>query len=287
MRLVLMAIAAGGMMTMPTAADEPALRQAVLLYASFDREVRADHGGGGLTFDTRYGPPGVPEKYVFKKGFDAKVFRIAPDKGMHGGALEALGVLPDNGRIFLPARGNLAYRPGGWGGAVSFWINTDPNRALKTTFCDPVQITQKGANNGGIWCDFTAAKPRRDLRMGVFPAVDSGQKPIAEDAPDAPLVRLPGVAFKAGEWHHLVLSWSNLDSGRADAEAILYVDGVRIGAIARRPLAMQWDLDKAGIYVAVNYIGLLDEFATFRRPLTGAEVELLHRQPGLLAKDGD
>jgi hypothetical protein len=47
MRLVLMAIAAGGMMTMPTAADEPALRQAVLLYASFDREVRADHGGGG------------------------------------------------------------------------------------------------------------------------------------------------------------------------------------------------------------------------------------------------
>jgi hypothetical protein len=41
-------------------------------------------------------------------------------------------------------------------------------------------------------------------------------------------------------------------------------------------------LDKAGIYVAVNYIGLLDELATFARPLTQEEVTLLHQKPGVL-----
>ena len=45
---------------------------------------------------------------------------------------------------------------------------------------------------------------------------------------------------------------------------------------------MGWDLDKAGIYVAVNYLGLLDELAIFSRPLTEQEVGELFREPGLL-----
>src|SRR5437870_3861597 len=88
----------------PSAADEAALRKAVLMYASFDAEVRAEHGPGGREFATRYGPPAEPDKHVFEKGFDAKVFRIAPGKGVSGGALEVIDVLPRNGRIFLPAR---------------------------------------------------------------------------------------------------------------------------------------------------------------------------------------
>src|SRR5262245_15121010 len=106
-RFMIAPLLLGGVMPTSTVADEQALRQAMLLYASFDREVRADVGGGGLTFDTRTGPPGVPEKYVFKKGFDKHNFRIAAGQGVDGrGALEAFGILPENGRIFLPARGN-------------------------------------------------------------------------------------------------------------------------------------------------------------------------------------
>jgi hypothetical protein len=45
---------------------------------------------------------------------------------------------------------------------------------------------------------------------------------------------------------------------------------------------MNWDLDKTGIYVAINYIGLLDELAIFRRHVSAEEVEQLYRQPGLL-----
>ncbi|MCS7045837.1 MAG: LamG domain-containing protein, partial [Gemmataceae bacterium] len=264
---------------MPTfaSADEAELRKAVLLYASFDVEVRADFGAGSHEFGTRTGKPGDPKTYVFAKGFDAKNFRIAPGKGVQGGALEVLDILPENGRIYLPVRGHLAYRRGGWGGAVSFWFNTDPNTRLKTPFCDPVQITQKGANNGGIWLDFTAAKPRRSLRMGIFPAVPEGQKGIGEDHPDAPLVTIPNVDYKTGEWHHVVLSWRNLDTGRPDAHAELYLDGQLRGAVKDRAIAMDWDVDKAGIFVAVNFIGLMDELATFARPLTADEVALLHR----------
>ena len=75
----------------------------------------------------------------------------------------------------------------------------------------------------------------------------------------------------------------NLDSGKKDARAVLYIDGKRIGEIAGRELAMDWEIEKTGIYFAVNYIGLLDELAIFNRPLSAAEVGLLHRKPGLLA----
>src|SRR5262249_4527162 len=180
----------------PTWADAAALPKALTLYASFDEAVRADFGGGRLTPDTRFNSATEPGKFDIKEGFDAKVFRIAPNRGVSGGALEATGVLPRNGRIFFPAKGNLAYKKGGWGGSVSVWVNTDPNKLLKTPFCDPVQITQKGATNGGIWFDFNNAKPR-DLRMGVFPAVPEGQKPVAESDPQAPMVRVPRVGFKS------------------------------------------------------------------------------------------
>jgi hypothetical protein len=264
-------------------ADESAeatLRKAVTLYASFDDEVKADTGGGKLTLKTRFNHPNAKGKVVFEDGFDSKAFRIAKGKGIHGGALECVDVLPNNGRIFFPARGNLAFKKGGWAGAVSVWLKTDPDRLLKTKFCDPIQITQKGANDGGIWFDFNDAKPR-DLRMGVFPAVTGG-KGTSESDPKAPMVWVKGVGFKVDDWHHVVLSWRNLDTGKADAVATLYIDGKRIGEVAARALAMAWDVDHAGIYVAVNYIGLLDELALFGRELTQVEVALLHAKPGVL-----
>jgi hypothetical protein len=264
-------------------AGEAELRKAVTLYACFDEQVRGDFGGGDLGLSTRSNHPTMKGQFIFEKGFDAKAFRIAKGKGIAGGALEVVDVLPNNGRIFFPMKGNLAYRKQGWGGGLSVWINTDPNTMLKTPFCDPVQVTQKGATNGGIWFDFNSAKPKRDLRIGVFPAVAEGKKPIGEDNPDAPMVRVPAVGFKSGEWHHVVLSWKNLDTGKPDAHATLYIDGKQIGEVKDRPIAMDWDVERAGIYIAVNFIGLLDEFAVFSRPLTMDEVTVLHRKPGILS----
>ncbi len=261
---------------------DDAIRKAVTFYASFDENAKADFGGGDLTLSTRFNHATEKGKFVFEKGYNDKVFRVAPGKGVSGGCLEVVDVLPNNGRIFFPAKGNLAFRPNGWGGSVSVWINTDPDKLFKTKFCDPVQITQKGANDGGIWFDFNDAKPR-DLRMGVFPAVPAGARGVAESDPDAPMVWVRGVGFKAGDWHHVVLTWDHLDTGKKDGQADLYIDGKHRGTVKDRELALKWDLNKTGVYVAVNFIGLLDEFALFDRPLTAAEVSRLHQQPALLA----
>jgi formylglycine-generating enzyme required for sulfatase activity len=258
------------------------LRKSLAFYASFDEEIRGDFGGGVLTPSTRRDNPDKPGEFIFTDGFDAKVFRIANDKGIRGGALEALDVLPHRGRIFFPAKGNLPFKADGWSCTVSFWVNMDPNTMLKTPFCDPIQITQKGANDGGLWTDFPEpgkGEPR-DFRLGVFPAAADGEKPIAESDPKAPLVVVKEIGFKQGEWHHVVMSCENLDTGKRNAVAALYIDGKRMGALENRPLAMRWDLDRTGIYVAVNYIGLLDELAIFNRPLSEEEIKWLHENPG-------
>jgi concanavalin A-like lectin/glucanase superfamily protein len=189
--------------------------------------------------------------------------------------------LPRNGRIFVPVKGNLAFAKTGWGGAASVWCKTDPDKLLKTNFCDPIQITQKGATNGGLWFDFNDAKPR-GLRLGAFPAVPAGEKGIVESDPAAPMVRVPGIGWKADVWHHVVITWNNLDTGKTDAVAALYIDGKLIGQVKDRAIAMAWDVDRAGVYVAVNYVGLIDELALFNRMLTGSEVATLHKQPGIL-----
>jgi hypothetical protein len=258
------------------------LKLAVTLYASFDEHVQADVAGGAKMLSTRYNHPSQPGTFLVEPGFNDNVFSIARGRGVAGGgAMEATDVLPRNGRVFFPAKGNLAYDPKGWGGALSVWCQTDPNTMLKTTFCDPIQITEKGANNGGLWFDFNDAKPR-DLRHGAFPAVAAGKKGIGENDPMAPLVRVPRVTWKTGDWHHVVLSWSGFDTGKADAVSKMYIDGKLIGEVRERPIAMGWDIDRTGIYVAVSYIGLLDELALFRRPLTADEVRQLHLRPGML-----
>ncbi|MSR54875.1 MAG: hypothetical protein EXS09_16535 [Gemmataceae bacterium] len=272
------------MLTTPLFAAEPEeIRKAVTLYASFDAELRADRGGGELALKTRFNHESQKGEFVVEKGISEKAFHIAKGKGVSGGALDATDVLPRNGRIFFPAKGNISFKKGGWGGAVSVWCNTDPNTLLKTKFCDPIQITQKGANNGGLWFDFNDAKPR-DLRHGAFPAVPPDGKPIGEDDPKAPMVRVPGIDWKVGDWHHIVLNWSNFDTGKADAVSALYIDGKLIGEVKDRAIAMDWDIEKAGIYVAVGYIGLLDELAVFNRTLTLAEIHALQKQPGMLGK---
>lgn len=268
--------------TSPGNSSPDSIRKAVTLYASFDESLKADCGGGALVPGTRFGTPSQPEAFVFEPEVDESVFRIAKDKGVSGGALEAVDVLPRSGRIYYPAKGNIAYDPKGWGGTVSFWLNTDPNTLLKTSFCDPVQITEKGAGNGGLWCDFPDTKPR-DFRMGAFPSVPPGGKPIPESAQDAPLIRVEEVDFKQGQWRHVALVWNNFDTGRPEAEAVLYIDGKPRGRLADRDIAMRWNIDKAGIYFAVSYIGLLDELAVFNRPLTMAEVAALQADASLLS----
>src|SRR5947208_410999 len=79
---------------------ESGLGKALLLYASFDESLSADRAGGEKALSTRFNHATEKGKFVFEKGYLEKAFRIARDKGIHGGALECVDVLPRNGRIF-------------------------------------------------------------------------------------------------------------------------------------------------------------------------------------------
>lgn len=255
----------------------------VTFYASFDEACRGDFGGGELAPKSRFGNPHERDKFVFEPGFDEKIYRIAAKDGVAGGALSPTAVLPNNGRIYFPAKGNLPYDKNGWEGTLSMWINTDPNTLIPTKFSDPVQITQNGANNGGLWFDFNDEKPRA-MRMGVFPGEAPGSPPFKETDADAPLIRSTTAGMKQGDWHCIVMTWRNLDTGKADAHAAFYMDGKLLGELKNRNLAMRWDIEKTGIYTAINYMGLLDEMAIFRRALSPADVATLYHHPALLTE---
>jgi len=259
--------------------DESAgLRDSVTLYASFDEALQADFAVGSPEMRTRYGALDDPDGFRFEDGVPGQAFRIAAGEGVQGGALEAYDVLPENGRIFFPAEGNLAYSPDGWSGTVSFWLKTNPDTMLKTPFCDPVQITQRGATNGGLWVDFPNTEPR-DFRLGAFQSEGDGRERIDQNAPDAPLVVVEEVGFQAEDWHHILFIWSDFDSGAENAQATLYIDGEPQGSVGGRAITMDWEIAETGIYVAVNYIGLLDELAVFDRPLEEEEIATLASDP--------
>lgn len=263
--------------------DQATIRDSVLLYASFDSEIAADIAGGDKFVRTRFDDPQSKGEYLVKPDYPTRAFSITPDRGIAGGALNATDVLPNRGRLFFPATGNVGYRPDGWSGSVSFWLKCNPDTMLKTRFCDPVQITQHRAGDGGLWVDFPDTKPR-DLRLGAFRALAEGEKAVSDKDPAAPLIVVPGIGFQNDDWHHIAMTWRNFDTGKANAHATLYIDGQGVGSLEDRNISMKWEPAKTGIYFAVNYIGLLDEFAVFDRELSSAEVAHLHRDPKCLGE---
>lgn len=259
------------------------LLKGATFYASFDESVAADFGSGGKKPSTRFDDVTKKGQYIFEPGVTGNILRIAKQQGVVGGALEGVDVLPRRGRVFFPAAGNIAYKPGGWGGAVSFWLNSNPNTQLKTKYCDPIQITHRGAHNGGLWVDFPNTTPR-DFRLGVFRGLAADEKPVKESDPEAAIIRVPRIGFKQGRWHHVVMNWSDFDTGQSNATVELFIDGKSAGRLRNRDLPMKWDLERVGIYVGVAYIGLMDELAIFGRPLTSNEINALRHSPKVLSR---
>ena len=203
-RRIALVLIVSGLHLATARADEAAIRKSVTLYASFDEHAKGDVGGGDLTLGTRFPHPTEKGKFVFDPEIDTAVIQVAKGKGVAGGALAILDLLPKNGWLYFPVKGNLAYKKDGWSGSASVWCNTDPNKLIKAKFCDPLQITQKGYDNGALWFDFNDAKPR-DLRFGAFTTRPDGQKAIGEADPKAPLVRAPGLGQISPSASHKVI----------------------------------------------------------------------------------
>ena len=282
-KLVLAITFLAGIALSEVVADQPSargLRGLVTFYASFDKSTTADFGKGDLTLWTRYGNPGKGNTFV-QHQVESDLIRIAPGGGVSGGGLEFVDVVPNDGFVFFPAEGKLGVKPGGWGGAMSMWLNGDLTK-LKTEYCDPMQIIYRRYNNGAVWTDFTPDRPR-DLRLGLFSTLPKGQ--TAREAPEAqlPIARAKAPMIEPGKWHNLVLVWQNFDSGKPNASARLYLDGRQIAALENKNADMNWDLSQARIFLGAALIGRIDEVAIFSRTLIVDEVGLIANDPAMLA----
>jgi hypothetical protein len=246
------------------------IKQALIFHSSFDLTTEADYsfGESGLYTRTALDNPAV-------EGFDTEIIKIEQDAGKFGGALRKISVLPDGHRVFYPARDNVAYSDNTWGGAVSYWLNLDPNADLPRNYCDPIQFMNRRFNDASIWQDFTGDKPR-DLRVGMFPDGKDNINTNKIPEEQQPVYRLNNPGWKRGEWHHLVISWDNINSEKPDAVCTLYLDGKNIGGITGKTSRFTWDLERTQINVGVNYVGLMDDLAIFNRALTESEVLYLH-----------
>ena len=250
--------------------QQSALQNALTFYASFDYSTEADFalGVGHLHTRTAWNKPD-------SLGYDERLIGIDSVAGKFAGALRFRGALPDGHRVFYPTKSNVAYKDTAWGGTVSYWLNINPNTDLPGNYSDPVQFFGRRFNDAAIWQDFTGDKPR-DLRIGMFP--DGPDNANTSNVPEEqqPVFRFVNPDWKRGEWHHVVITWNNINSGRADAICTLYIDGRRIGEIKDKRQRFTWNLDRAVINVGVNYVGLIDDLAIFSRSLTNDEVQYLH-----------
>ena len=251
-------------------AHKDALREALTLHASFDSTVEADFALGESVLYTRTSWKDPPTE-----GFDTEKIVIEDQSGKFGGAVRFDPVLPDGHRVFFHTLDNVAYSESSWGGTVSYWLNLNPNTDLPRNFCDPFQFMGRRFNDAAIWQDFTDDKPR-DFRIGMFP--DGPENINTKDIPEEkqPVFRLKNPDFKRGEWHHVVVTWDNINSGRADAVCMVYIDGKKIDGISERLTRFTWDPDRAQINIGANYVGLMDDFTIFNRTLTEEEVIYLH-----------
>ena len=250
-----------------TAAD---LRKDLVFHADFDTSPDARIAKRDKRL---YSAPSYKEQSAAKPGLDGTDVELAPGAGRNGSG--ALRFRKKNTKaVFFRAEDNVPFDAANWTGTLSFWLNLSPDQDLEPGFCDPIQLTDKAYNDSAIWVDFTKDDKPRHLRLGVFGALTAWNPenlaPDKNPAFDKRLVVVKQPPFERGKWTHVAVVYKGLG---ADGSATLYVNGVSQGTTAKIREPFAWDKGLAAIRLGVNYVGLMDDVAIFRRPLTAAEVK--------------
>lgn len=256
--------------TQPTHA---ALKEALTLYASFDKGVDADFAKG----DGRlYTVPNRQARDSAQVGLHKPDIRREEGKGRYGAGLVFTERSP--GYIYYPSQDNIVYNKENWSAAISFWLSLDPATDLEPGYCDPIQITDSGYNDAGIWVDFTKENPR-DFRLGVIGDRDAWNPNPEGPDNENPIfnARLTGVKnppFGSGKWTHVLINFSGLNT--PNGEASLYLNGEHKGTRSGIDTPFTWDYPLSNIYLGLGYIGLMDELSIYNRDLSEDEISTLY-----------
>lgn len=247
------------------------LKEALTFYASFDTGVNADFSVGDSLMYTVSNRDSLDASIV---GLHKPDISRQEGKGKYGAGLQFTE--KSRGYIYYRSAGNIAYSKENWNGAISFWLSLDPATDLEPGFCDPIQITDVRYNDASIWVDFTENNPR-DFRLGIIGDRDIWNPDGLEDEDALFLPQLVPVSeppFAKGEWTHVLINFSGLNSGKG--EASLYINGELKGTRSDISDPFTWELDQSNIFLGLSYIGFMDDLSIYNRALTENEIEALY-----------
>ena len=237
------------------------LEQHTFLYASFDSGMDADISCGSG-----------------KASYQSSVVRHEATAGRHGGALvfSAAAYGWDEDEFMYPAAGNFPYSPDGFSGTISLWLNGDPDEDLLAEYpVDPFHISRQAAN-GSFYLDLTRpnddryGSPRK-LRFGIYNDSEVNDRFVGGQ-----LTVIGDLNWKQGEWHHIVATWENANSGRADGRCSVYIDGVRRGWMEGYGHRVTWSPEEMTIGLGQRYAGKMDEVLILDRAADAAQVQSLY-----------
>jgi hypothetical protein len=253
-----------------------AVRSALKFHASFDGTLTAAHAVGDPAL---YWAPTLKQRQEAKPGLPASgEVEHAIGAGRFGDALRFTS--RKSPVVFFQGNRNMPYAAANWNGTVSFWLSTDPERQLEPGFCDPVQITPRAWNDAAFFVEFEKRSEGIPFRLGAYANLEvwNPTKRQFADIPAAerPLITVEKPPFAAGKWTHVLFTFERFNTGAADGVVRLYLDGERHGDLSPRQQTFTWDPQRTLIALGLNYVGLLDELATFDRVLTDAEIGTLY-----------
>jgi hypothetical protein len=251
------------------------LAEALTFHASFDHGPDADFARGDSRIYSVTIADGKDTGELVP-GLGQPALGIAEAPGRFGSALE---FTRDNSHVVVfKAAQNVAYSESDFGGTASFWLSGDPAE-IPGRYCDPLQITDKDFSDACIWVDFTKNDTPPEFRLGFFG--NQSEWDTAGQKAQSPefyfrLVKVAEPPFAAGQWTHVAIAWDGVNSPHP-GRARLYLNAEYRGATSRVNEQFNWDLEKVNIRLGTgDYVGMLDDFAFFNRPLSADEIGVLY-----------
>jgi hypothetical protein len=250
------------------------LKDALLLHASFDHGLNADHAAGDSTLywspDTKRASatPGLPE--------DGQAV-LAKGEGRFGDCLR----FTRKGKpiVFFKGEQNLGYKAKDWSGGASFWLRLNPDEDLEPGYCDPVQYVAQAWGEGNMFVEFSKDHTPRHFRYAIM-AVTKHWNPNNEkweEMQHRPMVPVEKPPFRRDQWTHVAFSFGNANTGKKDGWGKLWLNGEYIGEFTGWDNTFNWDVGRSALTLGLNYAGWLDDLAIFNRPLTDADVKAIYQ----------
>ncbi len=238
------------------------LKKHTCLYASFDKGMDADVSRGSK-----------------KATYQPSVVQHNPTAGRYGGALvfSAADYGWDEDEFTFSAAKNFPYSTKTFSGTISLWLNGNPDEDLLPQYpVDPFHISRQAAN-GSFYLDLTRpnddryGSPRK-LRFGIY-----NDSPVNDRFVGGQLTVVGNLHWKRGEWHHLVATWENANSGKENGRSEVYIDGVKRGWMEGYDHRVTWSIEEMTIGLGQRYAGKMDEVLILDQATDASQVEALFK----------